>query len=398
MLDLMRSAQRRRWFTVGIIMFVVLSFVLAIFAIWGGAASGRTSISSGAWVVKIDGEPISAKDFDRRRSQIENRLRDRLGSDFEVQTSGLDFHQMALFQLMGQALAYNEATRLGMSATDGEIAQAVVTSPTFQRGGKFIGREAYENELRRNGFDVAEYEAQIARDLTSEKLRDLMGTLVDVTDAEVEKAFTEEGESAEVDYILFKSADFSQPGEPTAKEVEAYYRDHSRKYLTPERRSADVIVIERDPLLATIDVPEADIAAEYEKNKSTRFTGGEQRRASHILFKVAQNAPQADQDAAKAKADAVLAEAKAGKDFAELARSTSQDSSGPAGGDLGWFERGRMVPEFDSAVFSLAEGQISDVIRTQFGFHIIKVTGSRPAGVRPLEDVRAQIKQGLSFQ
>ncbi len=397
MLDLMRQANRRRWFVWIIIMFVVVSFVLAIFAIWGGAATrGSSALGRADWVARVNGHEITVREFDRRRQQVEGQYRQALGDAFDQQAANINFDQVALAQLLGQTLIYSEAERLGFKATDTEVTDAIVNSPIFHRGGVFIGRDEYENEMRARGYDVAEYEDQIAREITNDKLRTLMGTMVGVNDAEIDAAFIEEGETAEVDYVLLKSADFPSAGEPSEKEIESWYREHRSSYLTPEKRRALAVLIDRKPLQSAAEISDAEITEFYEKNKDTRYDAPEQRRASHILFKTAGGAS-ADDEAIRAKAEAVLAQARGGADFADLARQNSGDSSASAGGDLGWFGKGRMVPEFEQAAFALSEGQVSDLVRTQFGLHIIKLIGSRPAGLRPLAEVSEQIKQELSF-
>ena len=399
MLNVMRQANRRKWFLSLMIVPIVASFVIAIFAVWGGAGSTGTTGSSNDWVARINGYTITRRDFERHRQLVEGQYRQQFGDQYEQVRESFKgmINQAALSQLMGQTLAYSEAVKMGLKATPSEVADAIVNAPAFHRNGVFVGREEYIAELGSRGYDVAEYEEAVARDLTADKLRTFMGTLASVSDADVEKAYVEDGENAEVDYVVLKPADFPAAGEPADREIESYYRAHQSDYMTPEKRRARFALIDRGSLSTSVDVPDADIVAEYEKNKDTIYKGSEERRASHVLFKTAPTATQPEIDAARGKAEAILARARAGEDFAELARQNSEDSSAAAGGDLGWFGKGRMVPEFDQATWALSEGQISEVIKTQFGFHVIKLTGSRPEGVRPLDDeIRGQIRQRLA--
>jgi peptidyl-prolyl cis-trans isomerase D len=398
MLDLMRQANRRKWFLYMLILPVVFSFVLAIFAIWGGAAdNGGTTAGPAAWIARVDGSEISVRDLDRHRQVIESQYRRLYGDQFEQLAANVDLDRVALTQLLGQTLAYNEAVRLGLKPTNEEIGEAIKMAPVFQRDGRFIGREQYITELRARGYDVAEYEREIGKELAVDKLRAVVGSLVQVGDADVERGFREEGESAEVDYVVFQqSADTSGP-EPAERDLRAHYEANRSKYMTPERRRASYVLIDRDPLMQTAaaQVSDDDIQRHYDQNRDTMFTSPEQRRASHILFKVPPG--QADTTFIESRARGVLEQIRGGADFAELAKANSEDSSAPQGGDLGWFGRGRMVPEFENAAFSLPEGQVSDLVKTQFGYHIIKATGSRPAGARPLEEVKDQIRQQLGF-
>ena len=399
MLDLMRQANRRKWFVWIVIMFVVSAFVISIFMIWGGAATRGATGGTQSWVVRVNDVEISAFDVDRLRGQVENQYRQILGAQFEQQASQIDFNQIALRELLKQALAYSEAERLGLKPTEPEVADAIVSAPVFQRNGRFIGRAQYLQELRGRGYDVGTYESDVARDLAVDKLRDLLGTMVTVNDLEVEKAYAEDGQSAEVDYVFFKQSDYPVTGEPTAREIQSWYTDHRSSYLTPEKRRAAYVLIERDPIQKTVEVSDTETRDDYEKNKETMYKHPEERRASHILVKVGAETKPEEAEAAKTKAEAILARARAGEDFAKLAKETSDDTaSAQDGGDLGWFGTGRMVPEFEKAAFALSEGQISDLVRSPFGFHIIKSTGSRPAGYRPFEEVRDQIRQQLSFR
>jgi peptidyl-prolyl cis-trans isomerase D len=398
MLDLMRQANRRKWFLYMLILPVVFSFVLAIFAIWGGAADmGGATTGPSAWIARVDGTEISMRDLSRHRQVIESQYRRLYGDQFEQLAANVNLDQVALTQLLGQALAYNEAVRLGLKPTDEEVGEAIKSAPVFQRDGRFIGREQYITELRARGYDVAEYEREIGKELAVDKLRSVVGSIVQIGDADVERAFREEGESAEVDYVVFQQSAGESGPEPSERDLRAHYEANRSKYMTPERRRASYALIDRDPLMqaASAQVSDDDIQRHYDQNRDTMFTSPEQRRASHILFKIPPG--QADTSAIETRARGVLEQIRGGGDFAELARANSEDSSASEGGELGWFGRGRMVPEFENAAFTLPEGQVSDLVKTQFGYHIIKVTGSRPAGARPLSEVKDQIRQQLSF-
>ena len=394
MLDLMRAANRRKWFVWTVILFVVFSFVGAIFAIWGGAATGQSLITTNVWMARVDGREITASEVDRQQRFVESQYRQFLGDQFDQQAANFNFPRVALNQLLSQSLAYGEAARLGLQPSADEVAETIVNAPVFRRNGQFIGREQYLNELRGRGYDVTEYEQEVERQIAVDRLRELVGTMVAISDAELENAWKDEGETAEVDYVMVRESDFISPGDPSVREIEAWYRDHRSTFMTAEKRRASYVLIDRDPLVKSVDVPDADISDYYEKNKETMYRSPEQWRASHILIKTEAGT---DETAMRARTQQVLEKLRAGGDFAQLARENSEDSSAAEGGDLGWFGRGRMVPEFEQATWALSQGSVSDLVRTQFGFHIIKLTGQRPAGVTPLEEVRDQIRQQLGF-
>jgi len=271
MLDLMRQANRRKWFVAVIILFVVLSFVISIFMIWGGAATRGAGNGAGGWVARVNDIEISVTEVDRVRGQVENQYRQFLREQFDQQAANIDFDQIALRQLLAVNLAYSEAVRLGLKPTGPEVADAIVNAPVFQRNGRFIGREAYLQELRGRGYDVGAYESDVARDLAVDKLRDLLGTMVTVRDDEVEKAFQQDGQTAEVDYAFFKESDYPVSGEPSDKDLQAWYAGHRSSYLNAEKRRAAYVLIERDPIQKSVQVPDTDIKDSYDKNKETMY-------------------------------------------------------------------------------------------------------------------------------
>lgn len=398
MLDVMRQANRRKWFLYILILPVVFSFILAIFAVWGGAGDPGGGAAPSDWAARIDGEVIRVRDLELQRRQVENQLRAQLGDQYETLAPNFNLEQLALGQILGRTLAYQEAHRLGLTASDAEIGEAIRSAPVFQSAGGFIGRNQYLNELKARGYDVVEYEQEVGRELAVQKLRDLIGSMVSLTDADVDRAYLEEGETAEVDYVLFREADYAASSEPSPRDLETWFQDHRGDYRTPERRRVAYALIAREPLMSSAQVSEEEIRQQYEANRTTRYQSPEQWRASHILFKVPDGATSDQSEAIRARAGAVLNEVRAGGDFGSLAAQHSEDTSGPAGGDLGWFPRGRMVPEFERAAEALSDGQVSDLVRTSFGFHIIQLTGHRPAGTRPLEEVRDQLRQELVFR
>jgi peptidyl-prolyl cis-trans isomerase D len=344
-------------------------------------------------VARVNGTEITEFQVERQRQQVEGLYRRQLGEQFDQIAAGFNFSGLALNQILGQEIAYQEASRLGFQPNESEVADAIVNSPAFQRAGRFIGREQYVYELQARGYDVTQYEAGIFRDLAVERLRSLVGTIATVGTPELEKAFVDEGQTAEVDYVVLKESDFAASAEPPAKEIEAWYRDHKAGYMTPEKRRISYVLIDRETLMKSVEVSQDEIRQDYDKNAS-RYSNPEQRRASHILFKTD---PASNEQAVRAKAAAVLARARGGEDFATLARQNSADSSASSGGDVGWFGKGRMVPDFEQAAWAMSEGQISDLVKSPFGFHIIKLTGSRPAGATPIEEARDQIRQQIAF-
>ncbi len=396
MLDVMRRARQKRWLLGIIILPVVFSFVVAIFAIWGGAATMSDPTGLG-WAARVDGVEIPVSELERLRQQMASEFKETMGDAFDADAMTVEVYRQAAVQLISMELAYAYATRIGLSATDEEVDRAIHQAPVFQRQGRFIGSAEYRNELRSRGYSPELYETAMRRELVTAKLRGFIESLVTVSEADVQEALRERGETAEADHVLFPLTDYEGNAQPGDAQVAAWFEEHRADYTTPERRRASYVLIERAPILASLQVSEDDARSFYEENQ-TRYAAPAQRRASHILFRVERSASPEEVTQVEERAAAVLAEIRTGADFSEMARQHSEDDVTPPGGDLGWFGQGRMVPEFDQAAFSLADGDVSDLVRTEFGFHIIMMTGSRQAGTQPFDEVRDSIMQEMGFR
>ncbi len=400
MLDIVR---RSKGFTRVILSFVVVAvagtFGVALYGIWGGGLSDAKKGASD-WIAVVDGERIPASEFQQNRAALERDIRERLGDQpFDEATLGALVDRQALGTILGTFLAQKEADRAGLRVTSGEVSEAIVKIPVFSRNGRFIGVKEYRDLLRAQGLDMAHFERQLARELAADKVRRALTSLVHVDEREVERRFRSEVVRADVNYVLVADADHAARSAPAEAELRAWFAARTADYMTAEKRDTSFVLFDREARAAAIEVSDEDLRQRYEADKATRYTHGEQRRASHILFRLdSGSAP--DLEAAKERsANEALAAIRAGQDFAEAARARSEDpTTAPTGGDLGWFEKGRMVKEFEDAAFTLAPGAVSGVVRSPFGFHIIKTTDSRPPGTRPYDEVREDIRRGIAVQ
>jgi len=396
MLDVMR---RSKGFTKIIFGLVVLatagSLALAMYGLWGGGLSGKEQ-GAPDWIANVDGEPIPTIVFQKTRSAIENDMRQRFAGQASDEALASYVDQQALGSVLGQYLSEREAERAGLRVTAAEISSDIVNSPTWQKDGRFVGVQAYRKILEMNRIKVAEFERERQKELAAEKLRSAVYALARVDDAEVDRRFRDEVERVDVEYVLLADTAFADAKPAAPAEVRSWYSSHASRFTTPEARRAVYILFDRESKAASLPVSDAEIKDAYEKGKTTTYSHPDQRRASHILIKVPQDAPPEKDAEIKAKAAALLARVRAGEDFATLARQNSEDpGSAAAGGDLGFFGRNRMVKEFEDAAFSLSVGAVSDVVKSPFGYHIIKVTEARPAGVQPLDEVKAEIRRSL---
>jgi peptidyl-prolyl cis-trans isomerase D len=375
-----------------VLLLVVASFILAIFAVWGGGI-GRSDDAPGidqAWAARVDGDTIGLEAFRQEARNLDAAYRQILGSAYNQQRAFLRVGQAAVNNLVDRELLSREARAMGLTVSDEELAEAILRDPAFQENGVFIGRERYERMYRSNQAGLQAYEQRMAQGLLLEKLRSLIQDSVSVGEAELRDAYARQNEKIQVEYILFESSTLPAP-QPNEAQLEGYYRDHRDSYPSGEARSGEYVLLDLKDLAAGIEVPEAEIRSQYLQDLKTLFTVPEKRRASHILVKLPADADPAAARAAEGKARSALERLRKGGDFEAVAREVSEDSSAPQGGDLGYFTRDQMVPEFSTAVWSMNVGDVSEPVRSSFGIHVIRLTDIQPGREMSLDEARPQI-------
>jgi peptidyl-prolyl cis-trans isomerase D len=379
---------------------VVASFVITIFAVWGGGREATRQGESEAWAARVEGETIPTPYFQRRLQNLESTYRQLYGAGYEQQRPSLRLAENAIRDMIDNRLIVREARRLGLAATADDLTRFITAMPQF-RGpdGRFMGRERYENLLRSNNLDVAEFEAEILETLTVDRFKNAVFDAFSVSDRAVEEEVRRRNEKAKVAVLKLPLVQFQPAGPAGEADLRAQLEKYPERFRLPESRRGRSLILTRAKVEAEVKIPEEQVRQQYERDLQSRYTRPEQRRASHILFKVESAASPAEVEKARRQAEKVLAQARAGADFAALARQHSQDTGSAAqGGDLGFFGRGAMIAEFENEAFRLPVGQISDLVRSSYGFHVIKVTGSQPGGEVPFEDARAEIERALKFQ
>ena len=268
--------------------------------------------------------------------------------------------------------------------------------PSFQENGQFIGESRYRQLLRlqQPPISPADFEGTVRNSIVVQKLRDSLTQWISVSDDAVEREFRQRNEKVKIDLVTFSPASFRHEIETTDAELDTYFGEHTEDFRVPERRKVRFLLVDAQSQREGITVSEDEIQRSYD-DQFEQYSTPEQVRARHILLSTEGE----DEEAVRAEAAALLTEAKLGADFAELATTHSDDEGSAArGGDLDYFGRGQMVPEFEEVAFSLEPGAISELVQTQFGFHIIMVEDKREAGTRPLDEVRDQIVEQLTQQ
>jgi len=280
--------------------------------------------------------------------------------------------------------------------SDAEIRERILTLPGFQENGRFIGEQRYRTLLQMQNppLTTAEFERQLRRALQIEKLRNAVTGWMSPNDADVAVEYRRRNEKVKLDIVPVTAEAFKSQVTVSDTDLAAYFEKSKEKYRIGEKRKIKYTIVNVDQVRGTVKVADADIEAFYKQNLQQYQTPA-QVRASHILIKLEGK----DEKQAQALAEDVAKKAKAGADFAALAKQYSEDDSNKAnGGDLDYFGRGRMVAEFEQAAFAMKPGEISNPVKTAFGYHIIKVVDSKPDTTRPVAEVRSEIEEQLKWQ
>lgn len=377
--------------------YVILGLIILPFAFFG--VSSYKNGGNAESPATVNGVKVTAQELESSLRQQQEQLRQRMGQNFDpAMFDTPEMKRAVLDNLVAQRLLAERAKAAGLTVTDEQVAQLIGSIEAFQADGKF-DKKRYETLLANNNLSSLMYEARVRDELMRQELNSsyTQNGYTSNTVAEKIIALNEQQRVISVASVPVQTLLAQVKIEPAA--IKKYYEDNVKEFAIPEQARVEYVKLSAGSLGANLDVTTADVRKFYDEHQ-TDFASPEQRQASHILINVAATAPQAEQDAAKAKAEKVLAQVKqTPAKFAELAKQYSQDPGSAAkGGDLGMFGRGMMVKPFDDAVFSLKQGEMSDLVKSDFGYHIIKVTGIKAARVLPFDEVRESIVNKLRQQ
>jgi len=387
MLENMRN-HAQSWLAKIILGGVALSFVL-----WG---IGDYFLGSRVQTIAtVDGNPISDSAFYRAYERQLNTYRALLGKQFSKKAmEKMELKQDTLQTLINRRLMLDEAERMGLAAPGNALLARVRANPAFQSAGNFDPRR-YEILTRNMGFRTpADYESSLRLDLMVNALQQAVIRSARVSDSEVRERFENEYEQRELAALIVNPVSLEAGIKVSDEAARAFYAAHKDRYRSPLRLKLAAVVIDPASMAGDIEVDEADIESAYEKRKD-QFIKPETRRARHILVRVAGNADERTRKTARAKIERALKQIKSGKSFSTVAKKMSGDATAEKGGDLGYFARGAMAPAFDKAVFTMKKGEISGIVKTQFGFHIIQLTDIKAARTQSLDEVRDQLRDEL---
>ena len=385
----------------------VICVLMAITLIPGfGSSSFLTNASSPGVVATVGGQEVHANDVERQAKQMLAQQFPRGGP----QASSLlpYFASQAAQTLISQKALVAEAQRMGLKATDDDVRGYMRQGQLGQflfPGGKFVGEQEYEDFVARNELTVPQFEELVKQDILIGKVRQLVASSAVVTEAEVRKEFEKQNTKVKFDYAVIRKDDILKTLHPADSELEAFYNQNKRAYVNsvPEKRQLKYVVLDNAKMLAATEVSAQELQSYYDQHRG-QYQVPEQVNVRHILIKTPLAGTDGKVDpkaaeAARAKAEDILKQVKAGGDFAGLAKKYSDDpGSAKNGGSLGWIGKGRTVPEFEKAAFSLPKGATSDLVQSSYGFHIIRVDDKQEAHTKSLDEVKSQIEPLIKQQ
>jgi len=365
---------------------LVLGGSMLLYLVPQAPTSGEVSTDT---VAKVGDESVSVQDIRKQLDQIERN------NQVPRPLEGL-YAQQILQQLVFQKEIEYEAKRLGITVSDQERADRIRQYlPTAFNGGSFVGIDQYTAQVQqRFQLTVPVFEELIRQSLLEEKFRKLVTDGISVGPAELQDEFRFKNEKVKLDYAVIKPEELEAKITPSDAEIKAAYEKNKSKYQVPERRSVRYALLDVNQLRQGLQISDDMLKEQYQANIQ-QYQVPNQVHVQHILFRTVGKTDAEVEEVSK-KAEDVLKQAKEGAKFDELAKKYSEDpGSKDKGGDLSWIHQGQTVPEFEKTAFSLAPGQISDLVKTQYGFHIIKVLEKQTAHTKPFEEVKDSIRAPL---
>lgn len=382
MFEFIRTHQR-------LMQFLLLLFIFPSFAFFGLQSYTRFREGDNA-VAKVAGHSITQQEWDAAQREQMERFRQMFGPQFDPKMfDAPEVKQGVLDNLIARRVMAAEAARNRLSVSDQTLQQTILAIPGLTApDGKFDG-ERYKALLAVQGMNPATYEARLRQDLTLQQVTEAIQSTAFAPKTVANRLSDLNEQEREVQEMLFKASDYVSQVKVTDEMLKVYYDKSGSQFEIPEQVKAEYVVLNSDALAAQIPVSDADIKSYYEQN-AKHYSVEEQRRASHILIKADKNASDAGKAAAKAKAEKILAQVRKNPaDFAKLAKENSQDpGSAERGGDLDYFGKGMMVKPFEDAAYKLKQGEISDLVQSDFGYHIIMLTGIKPATTKTYDEVK----------
>jgi len=386
MLDVLRQ-HSQSWFIKA-----VFGIIIAVFVFFG-IYSFRDQRPGGAVVAYVGDKPILVKDF---IAEYEGMLRQAQAQNPNLSKDDLErlgFKNQVLMQMVNRVLLFDQAEKLGVGVSQAELQSEIARVPAFQNDKGQFDLELYREKLKSVGLAAETFEADQKRDLLYEKMVYYSILPVYVTPDEVRSIYNFAQEKAVVDYVPFTGEEFASKVEVSPERIKQVYDSAKEKYKRPTEVKIDYLELTPANLADPKNVSDQEAQAYYTDN-TDKFKHGEMVKASHLLVLLAPNAKDEDVKAAEKRLSDMAARLRKGEPLDKVMASQGQPTV--TGGDLGWFGKGTMVPEFEQAVFVLKKGEVSAPVRTQYGLHVIQVQDRKPEGVTSFEDAKEDIKREMA--
>ena len=370
---------------------IILGAIVVVFVFWGvGSFRDRKSNV----IASVNGEAVSLEEYRSTYNNLLEQMRQRFGNNLNEEVlQMLQLDQQALDQLIERRLLMQEVARLEFRVTDEEVVRAIQNISSFQTNGVFDTR-LYTTVLTYNRMTPEGFEAGQKERMLIEKLRTYLFSNLQVSENELKEYYDWKNVMVSIDYVLFDPETY-QDIALTDETLEAYFNDHKESYKTDPLLKVQYLHFDPQAYKAELEISAEDIEIYYHDNRE-KYATPKTVEARHILFKVETGAPKEAVDAAMAKAEDVLELVRNGEDFASMAKQYSEGPSKENGGQLGAFKKEDMVAPFSEKAFSMKQGEVSEPVRTQFGWHLIKVEKINEASVQSLEDAEKTIQATLA--
>ena len=384
-----------------VMMGVLFLLIIPSFVLFGIEGYGRFTDNAAA-VARVDGQKITRQEWDEAHKREVDRIRAQMPSIDARLLDSPEARRATLEQMVNERVLAAAAQKQLLLTSDTRLARELQQNPVIAslRGpdGK-LDMDRYRQLAASQGLTPEGFEASVRQDLSSRQVLTPLQVSALPLARQTDAALQAWLQRREVQIQKFAARDFIARISPTEADLEAYYKANAERLRSVESADVEYLVLDIQSLMASINLPEQDVKTYYEQNLQ-RLAGQEQRRASHILITAAKDAPAAEREQARARAQALLGQLRSNpRSFAEVARKQSQDpGSASKGGDLDFFARGAMVKPFEDAVFAMKEGEISEVVESDFGFHIIQLTGIKAPKAPSFEAMRPQLEADLRKQ
>jgi peptidyl-prolyl cis-trans isomerase D len=392
MFDFIRTHRR-------LMQLLLLLLIFPSFAFFGLESYTRMAGGDNA-VAKVAGETITQQDWDAAQRQQMERMRQMFGDKMDMKLLDTPETKRAVLEnLIVQRAMIAAVARDKLQVSDQALAQTLVAIPGLVKPDGTFDNEQYKTLLGAQGMSPALYEARLRQDMALQQINTAVQASAFAPKTVAARLSDLNDQERMVRQLLFKDSAYAGQVKVTDDMLKAYYDKNGAQFQVPEQAKIEYVILDDAAVGAQISVSDADIKSYYDQNQK-QYAGSEERRASHILIAVKKGASAADKAAAKAKADKLYAQLSANPaDFAKLAKADSDDpGSAEHGGDLGYFGPGMMVKPFEEAAFQMKQGQISQPVESEFGYHIIQLTGIKPAVGKTLDQVKSEISATIKTQ